>query len=148
MVKHVAHATRANPGASAMWKLVGERLKVRRSELGLMVARVAEDVVVSEDTYERYEAGDAQVPAALLARIAERFGVPVLWFFQDVVPPPDNDGEDAPDPDTPRVYRVTTLEQRVDYLADSFRKLDLEGQQHLLAIVGALSRARGRQLRG
>jgi transcriptional regulator with XRE-family HTH domain len=148
MVKHVAHATRANPGASAMWKLVGERLKLRRSELGLPIVRLVQNLALPTGTYESYEAGEAQVPAALLARIAEHFGVPVLWFFQDVVPPADNDWEDAPDADAPRAYRVTTLDQRVDYLADSFRKLDLEGQQHLLAIVGALTRARGRHLRG
>jgi len=32
----------------------------------------------------------------------------------------------------------------VEFLADSFRKLDLEGQQHLLALASALSRTQGR----
>jgi hypothetical protein len=41
-------------------------------------------------------------------------------------------------------YRVATLEERVEFLADSFRKLDLEGQQHLLALAGALSRIGGK----
>jgi hypothetical protein len=40
--------------------------------------------------------------------------------------------------DMPRTYRVTTLEQRVNFLAESFKKLDLEGQQQLLALALAL----------
>jgi hypothetical protein len=38
---------------------------------------------------------------------------------------------------------VATLEERAEFLAASFRKLDLEGQQHLLAIASALSRTGG-----
>jgi hypothetical protein len=37
-----------------------------------------------------------------------------------------------------RTYRVTTLEERVNFLAESFKKLDLEGQQQLLALAMAL----------
>jgi hypothetical protein len=36
------------------------------------------------------------------------------------------------------------LEDRMRFLAESFRKLDLEGQQHLLAIAGALIQTSGK----
>jgi hypothetical protein len=32
-----------------------------------------------------------------------------------------------------------TMEQRLHFLTESFRELDLEGQQYLLTIIGALS---------
>jgi hypothetical protein len=41
-------------------------------------------------------------------------------------------------------YRVATVEDRVNYLISAFCKLDLEKQQELLAVAGALERSASR----
>jgi hypothetical protein len=73
----------------------------------------------------------------MLSQIAELLGVSVLWFFQDITFEAETSEPAASPPGG--VYRVATLDDRMRFLADAFRKLDLEGQQHLIAIAGALS---------
>lgn len=124
--------------AHAVWIAVGRRIHQRRAELGFSVERVALWAGVSAESYEGYESG-APIPASLLAQIADLFGRPVVWFFQGI----DRDeraGDESPH-DGPVTYTVATIEHRIQALADSFRRLDFEGQQHLLAISKALSRS-------
>jgi transcriptional regulator with XRE-family HTH domain len=139
MVEHVARGSKSTPDGSTVWKLVGRRLHARRTELGLAVDLVADEINTAPTVYESYEAGDAQTPAELLAEMARLFGVPVLWFFQDVVSQAEIAGDREADLEGPHVYRIATVEQRLHFLTESFCKLDLEGQQYLLAIVGALT---------
>jgi transcriptional regulator with XRE-family HTH domain len=126
----------------AVWVAVGRRLQRRRTELGFSAAWVAQWAGIPPKSFEAYEKG-APIPAAVLAQIADLFEIPLVWFFQGV-------GDDGPDQAEtaegthdaePAVYRVATVEHRIQALADSFRKLDFEGQQHLLALSKALSRA-------
>jgi hypothetical protein len=73
----------------------------------------------------------------VLTRIAEYFGVPALWFSPNLAVKAAN-GQKA----GPRLrgrYRVATVEDRVNYLINAFCKLDLERQQQLLAVAGALA---------
>src|SRR4030095_8955175 len=44
----------------------------------------ASNVAVSRDPHEQYEDGEAQLPATMLAEIAELFKVPLFYFFQDL----------------------------------------------------------------
>jgi transcriptional regulator with XRE-family HTH domain len=124
----------------AVWAAVGRRLQRRRAELGFSTGRVAQWAAIPVESYEAYEKG-APIPASLLAQVADLFEIPLVWFFQGV----GDDGPDHAETETgydaePAVYRVATVEHRIQALADSFRKLDFEGQQHLLAISKALSR--------
>jgi transcriptional regulator with XRE-family HTH domain len=143
----------ANSGAdsgavgAAVWVAVGRRRPRRRPELGFSTHHVAEWGGVSVEAYQGYERG-APIPASLLGQIAELFDIPVVWFFEGVAdeeaanldegPATDLDGGPSAEP---VVYRVATVEHRIQALADTFRKLDFEGQQHLLAISKALTRA-------
>jgi transcriptional regulator with XRE-family HTH domain len=117
-----------------LWLRIGDRLRSRRTHLGLTTSSVAQELGIDPQAYEAYEAGTEQTPALLLTQIAEVFSVPVFWFFQDVA----FEAADA-QPSLKGAYRVATLEERMLFLTDSFRKLDLEGQQHLLAVAGALA---------
>lgn len=126
----------------AVWDAVARRLYQRRGELGLSVARVAQWAAIPAEAYEAYERG-AAIPASLLAQVAELFEVPLVWFFEGVGPDEPEAAEIVRHNEVdrePAVYRVATLEHRVQALAESFRKLDFEGQQHLLAISQALTR--------
>jgi transcriptional regulator with XRE-family HTH domain len=126
----------------SIWVLVGDRLRSRRAHLRLPVENVAEALGVEASIYQRYEDGSEQAPALLLAEMADILGVPVLWLFQDVIAiDVQADTEPSADADWPRVYRVATTEERVACMANRFRKLDFEGQQHLLTIAAALSHA-------
>jgi transcriptional regulator with XRE-family HTH domain len=121
---------------SALWVTDGRRLRRRRTQLGYSVSHVAQWAATPVETYESYENG-APVPAALLAQVADLFEKPLVWFFQGV------GRDEAQEDDTeekvePVVYRVATVEHRIAALVESFRKLDFEGQQHLLAISRAL----------
>lgn len=138
IMKPLDRRSGAGGRVDAVWMAVGHRLQQRRAELGFSADRVALRAGVSAEVYAGYESG-TPIPASLLAEVADLFGRPVVWFFQGV----DQDepaGDESPR-DQPVTYTVATIEHRIQALADSFRKLDLEGQQHLLAISKALSRS-------
>ncbi len=141
--RHVIEAPPRTGGmdarSSAVWTSVGRRLQRRRDELDFGADHVARCIGISADDYEACEAG-APIEAQLLARIADLLDVPVVWFFQDAAHEEPGERADAPAAE-PVVYAVATMEHRAQTLVDCFRSLDLEGQQHLLAISMALSRA-------
>jgi transcriptional regulator with XRE-family HTH domain len=131
-------ASAGAPG-DAVWIAVGRRLRRRRAQLDFSVEHVAQSAGIPLDAYEGYERGEP-IPASLLARLADLFNIPVVWFFEGIAH--DDTARSAADANNePAVYRVATLEHRIQALADSFRKLDFEGQQHLLAISVALCRS-------
>src|SRR5262245_50844448 len=145
--RHTIRPIRRSPGAdarsNAVWAAVGRQLRRRRTELGFSIDRVAKCIGLSTEACEEYETG-APVPASVLAQIADLFETPVVWFFQDVVREHDMLPEGAAgrgEAAESVVYTVATVEQRAQALVDCFRRLDLEGQQHLLAISMALTRA-------
>jgi transcriptional regulator with XRE-family HTH domain len=121
-----------------VWSAIGSRLTLRRSELGLSAERIADRVGVPVYDYKDYENG-APIPAFLLGEIAELLDRPVTWFFEGIAQGPQD--EEARSNAQSATYRVATVEHRIQALTDSFRKLDFEGQQHLLAISRALSLA-------
>ena len=130
---------------STLWRCVGERMRRRRVHLGFSNKMLADALGVDPSAYDAYEAGGEQAPARMLSQIAELLGVSVLWFFQDIT-----FEEEGTEPAVSRpagVYHVATLEDRMRFLSDSFRKLDLEGQQHLIAIAGALTQTRRKYTR-
>ena len=132
----------AEPHGGTLWVGIGRRLQTRRTELGLTVNEVARALAMAPRAYKALEEGIERVPASLLGQIAELFRVRVFFFFQDIDFGDEGAADVAASPHG--AYRVATLEERVEFLADSFRKLDLEGQQHLLALASALSRTGGR----
>jgi len=136
----IARGAQANP-RSAIWKRVGERLRAHRTELGLGVDQIAEELSIAPSRYAAYEAGKVEAPAMQLAQLADRFAVPVHWFFQEVVAAGSDPAGVGAAEDTSGGYRVATAEQRLRFLAEAFRRLDLESQQLVLAIVTALSQA-------
>ena len=132
----------AEPHGRTLWVRIGGRLQSRRTELGLTVSEVARVLAIAPRAYKALEEGIERVPASILGQIAELFRVRVFFFFQDIDLGDERACDVAASPHG--AYRVATLEERVEFLADAFRKLDLEGQQHLLALASALSRTGGR----
>jgi len=124
-------------GANCVWSAVGRQLAARRVELGYSAERVADAVGLTAEDYREYEDG-TPVPAFVLGELAELLGRPVPWFFEGFVQEADGNTEPSHECAT---YKVATIEHRIQVLTDSFRKLDFDGQQHLLAISRALCSA-------
>jgi transcriptional regulator with XRE-family HTH domain len=121
----------------ALWRRIGERIRALRIQQGFTNTKLAEELGVDWRAYDAYEAGEEQAPARVLIQIAELLEVSVLWFFQDITFEEESAPTAASRPGG--VFRVATPEDRMRFLAESFRKLDHEGQQHLIAIAGALT---------
>jgi len=128
-----------------LWRRIGERIQARRMQQGFSGEKLAEELGVDLRDYDAYEAGQEQAPAWVLTQIAELLEVSVLWFFQDITCAEESAPTAASRPGG--VYRVATPEDRMRFLAESFRKLDHEGQQHLIAIAGALTQTSGKYTR-
>ncbi|HEX6001448.1 MAG TPA: helix-turn-helix domain-containing protein [Hyphomicrobiaceae bacterium] len=124
-------------GGGEVWRSVGRRLEQRRKERGHSLDRVAKWAGITVEACQSYERG-APIPALELAQIAELLTSPVSWFFEEVAQ--DDDPAELEAMTEPASYQVATIEHRIQILAESFRRLDFERQQHLLAISRALSR--------
>lgn len=139
IMKPAGTGARAGAHGSDVWGTIGRRLALRRTELGYSADRIAAAVGIAVEDYMDYENG-AAIPAFLLGEISDLLDRSVTWFFEGVAPQgaPHGEGESNSQPIT---YKVATVEHRIQALTESFRQLDFEGQQHLLAISRALSRA-------
>jgi len=141
MSKSLKRSEEAASRGSALWMVIGRRLQIRRSELSVNVDQVADELCIPSRVYAAYESGVVETPALVLSQIADLFGVPVSWFFQDVDFGIDGDDELLDDSDSPGIFTVASEDERIQALSECFRSLDLESQQHLLAIAGALSQS-------
>lgn len=126
---------RTQSAGNALWRHIGRRMQLRRTQLDLSVELVAQKLNVSSQLYEQYEAGELQTPAMRLSDLGQLFHLPVTWFFQDLS---FDDAESTDEEEEPGVLVVATDEERVQTLADYFRHLNLEGQQHLLLVARTL----------
>jgi transcriptional regulator with XRE-family HTH domain len=133
------HPRGNRPRSHALWRHIGQRLQLRRTQLGYEADALARKLGVSPQTYEQYELGRLQTPAILLSDIAQLFHLPVTWFFQDLSL---DDSAEAGGAEAQGVFSVATDDERVQTLTDYFRNLDLEGQQHLLLVARTLYQER------
>jgi transcriptional regulator with XRE-family HTH domain len=141
MSKSLKRDDEAASRGSALWMVIGRRLHIRRTELSVTIEQVADELCIPSRIYAAYEAGVVETPALLLGQIADLFGVPVSWFFQDVDFGFEDDDELLDDGDSPGIFTVASEDERIQALSECFRSLDLESQQHLLAVAGALSQS-------
>lgn len=64
--------------------VVGRRIRLRRTMLGLSSEEVAEKVGVAHQQLLKYEIAQNRVSAARLYRLASVLNVPVHWFFAEL----------------------------------------------------------------
>ena len=124
--------------AQSLWLHIGRRLRNRRIRMGFTDASVAAHLAIPLTGYQAFEAGRAEMPAALLAQVADYFKVSIFYFFQDV---PFGEIEPAPpsSPEPAAVFTVATDEDRVASLVRDFRSLDRDRQQYLLLLARVLA---------
>lgn len=63
---------------------IGERIRLRRTELGLTQDQLAAALGVSYQQIQKYENGANRISAARLWLIGRRLEVPVGWFFDEL----------------------------------------------------------------
>ncbi len=62
---------------------IGERIRLRRTELGMTQHQLAAALGVSYQQVQKYENGANRISAARLWQIGCRLEVPVGWFFDE-----------------------------------------------------------------
>jgi transcriptional regulator with XRE-family HTH domain len=62
---------------------IGERIRLRRTELGMTQHQLAAALGVSYQQIQKYENGANRISAARLWQIGRRLEVPVGWFFDE-----------------------------------------------------------------
>lgn len=64
-------------------KQIGQRIQLRRKELGITAQYLAELVDISHQQLSRYERGTNKINVAHLVNIATKLNTPISWFFID-----------------------------------------------------------------
>ena len=105
---------------------VGQRLRLRRTLLGLSQGELGRRVGLTFQQIQKYERGANRIGASRLAEFAEALGVPPGWFFEEM-------------PETPR-QRSRVLRQD----ADRFQGL---GGRDTLELVRLYNKVRDRRVR-
>lgn len=72
---------------------VGERIRLRRAELGLTQEQLADALDVSYQQIQKYETGANRISAGRIFDISRRLGVDVGYFFDGLAP---DDGGTGP----------------------------------------------------
>jgi transcriptional regulator with XRE-family HTH domain len=62
---------------------VGERIRIRRTELGLTQEDLSRQIRVSYQQVQKYETGANRISAGRLYEIASELGVSVAYFFEE-----------------------------------------------------------------
>lgn len=74
-------------------KQVGQRIQMRRKELGMTAQHLAELVDISHQQLSRYERGTNKINVAHLVNIATKLNTPISWFFIDCFSTQDNESK-------------------------------------------------------
>lgn len=78
-------------------KQVGQRIQMRRKELGITAQHLAELVDISHQQLSRYERGTNKINVAHLVNIAIKLNTPISWFFIDCFSTLDNESKSQQD---------------------------------------------------
>ena len=73
----------AQPLASEIDRLVGQRIQKRRRELGFTAEKLSEYVNLTQPQLSRYERGTNKINVAHLVAIATFLKTPISYFFAD-----------------------------------------------------------------
>ncbi|OOF88750.1 transcriptional regulator [Rodentibacter ratti] len=73
----------AQPVASDIDRLIGQRIQQKRREMGYSAERLSEYVNISQPQLSRYERGANKINVAHLVAIATFLKTPISYFFED-----------------------------------------------------------------
>ena len=70
-------------GKPSVDRRIGERIRQRRTEVGLTQHELASALDCSYQQIQKFENGSNRIAAAQLLALAQRLDVPVGWFFDE-----------------------------------------------------------------
>lgn len=112
---------------------IGDRIRLRRTSLGISQQRLATKLGISDRRVQEYERGTARITAVLLRELGQALDVPVSYFFDDTPRQPETLA--APSGDL-ALMRRQTLE-----LVRSFYAVPAAARDQLLEFVKSIARA-------
>lgn len=114
---------------------VGERVRLRRKMIGMSQASLADALGITFQQIQKYEKGINRIGASRLLRIAEIFGVPVGYFFENGVAAA---GDESLRPETDAVALFMASKEGLA-LGKAFLAIeDANVRQKLLALTRSL----------
>ena len=113
-------------------------MRLRREQLGISAWTAANAMGVELQTYQDYEQGERLIPADQLAALAQLYGVPVFYFFEDLEKT-DRTHDGGQESEGAVGYAVATQTERIAILVEDYLKLDFARQQCLLVVARALA---------
>jgi transcriptional regulator with XRE-family HTH domain len=120
--------------------IVGRRIRLRRTMLGLSSEEVAEKVGVAHQQLLKYEIAQNRVSAARLYSLASVLGVPVHWFFSELGDEAASLSEGSVAPGGDRIASGDELAEVVRLYAGIS---DADIRQHYLQSLRLLHKASG-----
>lgn len=89
---------------------VGSRVRLRRVLIGMSQEKLGEQLGITFQQVQKYEKGTNRVGASRLYRISQVLGVPVAFFFEDIV---------GQDPDGPGFGETKSERFVVDFISSA-----------------------------
>lgn len=89
---------------------VGQRLRLRRTLLGLSQETLGEAVGITFQQLQKYERGANRISASRLFNLSQVLGVPVTFFFEDLPAPGVESAEPSETQEFESMARRETLE--------------------------------------
>lgn len=126
----------SNKTTSAVDRLIGRRIRVRRLEIGLAQTALADAIGVTFQQVQKYEKGINRVSAATLLKIAEVLRIPVASLF------PNDTALSEASPALEDSSDLTALRVTFAKLGEPSRRVLLRTSRVLLEEEGASSKER------
>jgi len=89
---------------------VGQRLRLRRTLLGLSQEKLGEAIGITFQQLQKYERGANRISASRLFNLSQVLGVQVSYFFEDLPPPAEM--HVVIEGDTPEAHEVEAMARR------------------------------------
>jgi transcriptional regulator with XRE-family HTH domain len=79
-----ADATHSPKKPNQVDKHVAQRLRIRRTLVGISQDELAKRLRLTSQQVQKYEAGETRISASRLYDIAQQLAVPITWFFDEL----------------------------------------------------------------
>jgi transcriptional regulator with XRE-family HTH domain len=108
-------------------QVIGERIRARRVELGLIQEQLATAVGISYQQIQKYENGSNRITVGRLLALAERLEVPITHFFAGLPGALPAGAAEEPPPEAPRSRSSIGLARGFARIRDDGVRLALTG---------------------
>lgn len=117
---------------------VGQRLRLRRTLLGLSQETLGEAVGITFQQLQKYERGANRISASRLFNLSQVMGVPVTFFFEDLPSQGPRLGDDLPPSET-QEFESMARRETLELVRAYYRIPEESVRRRAFELVKALS---------